>query len=624
MRWALEAVALVAIVTLGALLRFEPVRRTGGAERVELDFDPAFHLRMAAAVREHGAVPEPDPLGFPPAGRPVAALLPTLLYDVLAAFDRLLDALGLERKLQASALLLTALLGGLIALPLWGAARGLGLGPAAALVAAAFAAVTPAHVHRTAAHWIRYDALGSLFLFAHAGLLAVALGARRGPGVVRASAGAALALALAVGAWRVSLLALALESLAVLALFLARALRLHHLLAFAPSLAAGLAVSLLVPYLLQGPFLLSRTGALVFLTLGLLLLDAATSLHALKGPQGHLVRVGLTAAILLVSVFLGAPATYDRLGDTLAWKLGGARDQVESALFTTNAELDTPLPQHLLAPDYFSALGPCALMFALGRYFPRRRPWVRDPAPGRESGLRFWHLMTILLLALTGLFARNKVLAGPALALYPALLWHGLGASVAAGRRAGARRTLAAVLVLGALAYTAWDALQLTAVLPTRLEPDDRRALTWLRAEGRPGDVLLGDWGRGYAVELHAGLASATDGLLEVPGMPERIAAFGRALYAEDPGPLAELCRAVGARYLWVPGDKRRVHAAYAGLDYSSYFRGPRATERGTRTCYARLLAGTPLPGIRPRLLAGSQVVCEVIPDSLPTAPEAR
>jgi hypothetical protein len=617
---------LLAIVVLGALLRFEPVRRAGGPEHVELDFDPAFHLRMAAAVRDQGAVPEPDPLGFPPAGRPVSALLPTFLYAVHAAFDRFLAALGLAPGLQTTALVLTAILGGLIAIPLWGAARGLGLGPAAGLIAAAFAAATPAHVHRTAAHWIRYDALGSLLLFLHVALLALALGARRGRQIWRASAGAALALAVALSAWRVSLLALTLESLAVLALFLGRAIRLHHLLAFAPSLAAGLAVSLLVPYLLQGPFLLSRTGALVFLTLGLLLLDAATSLHALRGLTGHLTRIGLVAAILGVSLFLGAPATYDRLGDTLSWKLGGARTPVQGALFATNAELESPLPQHLLAPDYFSALGPCALLFALGRYFPRRRPWVRDPAPGRESGLRFWHVMSGLLLALTFLFARNKVLAGPALALYPALLWRGLGGSTRdrAGAWPGARRALAAALVIVALAFTAADALRLTAVLPTRLEPDDRRALSWLRTEGRPGDVLLGDWGRGYAVELHAGLASATDGLLEVPGMPERIAAFARALYAEDPAALADLCREVGAKYLWVPGDKRRVHAAYAGLDYDAYFRGPRATELGTRTCYARLLSGAPLPGIRPRMRAGAQVVCEVIPDSLPLSTEPR
>ena len=96
------------------------------------------------------------------------------------------------------------------------------------------------------------------------------------------SACAAVALALALAVWRVSILALALEALFLLALFLTRGLRTHHLIAFAPSLAAGLAASLAIPYLLAGPFLLSRAGALVFLTLGLLLADAATALLALR------------------------------------------------------------------------------------------------------------------------------------------------------------------------------------------------------------------------------------------------------------------------------------------------------------------------------------------------------
>jgi asparagine N-glycosylation enzyme membrane subunit Stt3 len=608
-----EALLLVAIVAFGGHLRFEPVRLAGGPARVELDFDPAFHLRMAAVVRDHGALPELDPLGFPPAGRPVAALLPTLLYPTLAGFERALRTLGIDVGIQTSALYMTAILGGLIALPVWGVARGLGLGPGAALLAALFAAVTPAHVHRTAAHWVRYDALGSLLLVAHAGAVTLALAARRGRVLIGASACAAVALALALAVWRVAILALALEALFLLGLFLTRRLRTPHLIAFAPTLAAGLAASLAIPYLLAGPFLLSRTGALVFLTLGLLLADAATALHAVRSVWGHATRIGLVGGILAVSLFLAAPSPADRLGDALGWKLGRHPAGPAAALLATATELESPRLAHLLAPDYFSALGPCALLFALGRRFPRRRPALTPPAPGAESGLRFWHGATALLFVATLVFARNKVLLGPFLALYPALLWRGLR-----GRRSVALRRIGLGLLLGAAVLTCADAFRLTRILPVRLDPDDRRALTWLRSAAHPGDVLLGDWGRGYAVEWHGGLASATDGLLEVPGMAERIAAFGHALYAEDPRPLAELCRQVGARFLWVPGDKRRVHALYAGLDPTVYFDGPRVTARGGRTVFARLLRGEPLPGIRPQFRAGAQVLCAVIPDSLP------
>jgi hypothetical protein len=37
-------------------------------------------------------------------------------------------------------------------------------------------------------------------------------------------------------------------------------------------------------------------------------------------------------------------------------------------------------------------------------------------------------------------------------------------------------------------------------------------------------------------------------------------------------------------RFVWVPGEKRQVHAAYAGLRYADYFAGGRPTARGLRT----------------------------------------
>ncbi len=602
------------IAAAGTLLRWDPVRRAAG---VELDFDPAFHYRMLVARVETGEVPERDPLGFAPAGRPVPALLPTLLYDAAAGWHGGLTHGGLRTDLLGSALSFTAVAGGLIALPIWAAARGLGLGGGPALVAAAFAAFCPAHVHRSAAHWFRYDALGSLLLLGHAAALAWALGARRGWALATGSGAAAILVALAIATWRVSLLAVFLASLFLLGAFLTRSLRPHHWIAFAPSLALALITSLAVPYLLTGPFLLSRTGALAFLTLGLVLLDAATSLHALRGAAGHATRIGLVAAILTVSGYLAAPSAYDRLGDALAWKLGGRPAGVSGALLATNSELATARPNHFLAPDFFSAMAGLPLLYALGRRFPRGRPMLAAPPLARASGFRFWHGATAALLVLTVLFARNKVLLGPMLALYAALLVQ--------GARASARRPirwLGPALVLLALAITARDAHRLVQVLPARLEPEVAQVLSWLRAAGRPGDIVVGDWGRGYATELHAGLATATDGLLEVPEMPERIEAFAHALYATDPAPLRALTAALGARFLWIPGDRRQVNADYAGYRYADYFTAGGMTALGARTNFARLLAGEELPGFMPRFRAGPHVICEVVPDGRGPEPD--
>ena len=612
-RGAGEALLLLVLVAAGAYLRLDPVRRTGG--HVELDFDPAFHYRMLVARVETGEVPARDPLGLPPKGRPVTALLPTLLYDAAAGWHRTLTRAGVRTDLPSllsSVLSFTAVAGGLIAIPIWAAARGLGLGAWPALTAAAFAVFCPAHVHRSAAHWFRYDALGSLLLLGHAAALAWALGARRGRALALGSGAAAILVALAIAAWRVSLIAVFLASMFLLGAFLTRRLRPHHWIAFAPSLAAALITSLAVPYLLTGPFLLSRTGALAFLTLGLVLLDAATSLHALRGAAGHATRIGLVAAILAVSAFLATPSAYDRLGDALAWKLGARPGGVAGALLATNSELATAHPAHLVAPDFFSAMAVLPIVYGLGRRFPRRRPFLASPPEARVSGFRFWHGATAALLLLTVLFARNKVLLGPMLALYAALIVEGARGSAARGPV----RWLCPALVLVALAITARDAHRLVQVLPARLEPEVARVMHWLRGAGRPGDVLIGDWGRGYATELHAGLATATDGLLEVPEMPGRIEAFARALYATDPTPLSAHAAEVGARFLWVPGDRRQVNADYAGYRYADYFTPEGVTALGARTNFARLLAGEELPGFMPRFRAGPHVICEVLPQA--------
>jgi hypothetical protein len=197
---------------------------------------------------------------------------------------------------------------------------------------------------------------------------------------------------------------------------------------------------------------------------------------------------------------------------------------VGAVLLATNAEMSSPRPAHLVDADYFSAIAPLALLYAAGRRWPRRRPLIAPPAARAAPGLALLHTATLALFLLTLLFARNKVLAGPLLALYPALLLDGI-------RRAGgrARAHVAAALLLAALAWTAHDAWRLARILPARLDPETRSALAWLRTEARPGDVVLGDWGRGYVVQLEAGLPTVTDGFLELPEMRRRIAAFGDA-----------------------------------------------------------------------------------------------
>jgi hypothetical protein len=220
---------------------------------------------------------------------------------------------------------------------------------------------------------------------------------------------------------------------------------------------------------------------------------------------------------------------------------------------------------------------------------------------------------TLGFCVLTLLFARNKVIAGPLLALYPGLLAAHAAAS-SGGRRRWLLRAGAAGLAGGGLLWCVVDSQRLVQVIPARRDPATAAALAWLRSAARPGDIVLGDWGRGYTIQLATGLPTVTDGLLELPAMRQRIAAFAAALYAADADSLLALCRTHHARFVWIPAGKRRTNAAYAGLRYEDYFTGTGPTARGARTNYARLVAGGDFPGLAFRLRAGPHVLYEFTP----------
>ncbi len=610
---ALALIGLVAIVAGGTLLRLEPVRQAGG---VEWDFDPAFHIRMTAAVEATGQVPAVDPLGLAPYGKPIPEFLPTLLYPAVAFWHRALRTLGLDLDLDMAAVLFIALSGAMIAVPLYIAARALGLGRGPALLAAAFAAVCPAHVHRTAGHWLRYDALGALLLTGHLAALAAALSASRPRTLNMASAAAALCLGTAVLAWRVPLILVALESIGLLVLLAADRLRRRHVIAILPSLILVMALSPLVPYLRAEPFALSRTGILALSAIVLALVFTRFG-PEVRPQQRHLaLRIALAAFAIMASIVAAAPSSYDSVGGAIAQKLGFGGNDIGAVLLATNAEMDSPRPAHLVDADYFSALIPLLSLYVLGRRMPRRRPFIADSGTG--AGFRLWQAATAVFFILTLLFARNKVLAGPLLALYPALLVAGAWRAQGQGPRRH-RRPIAAfaatAIAVGGLLWTANDARRLVAVLPARRAPETNAALHWLRDHARPGDIVLGDWGYGYAIQLVSGIPTVTDGLLEIPAMRRGIADFATALYAEDEATLLALCRAHRATYLWVPAEKRGINAAYAGRRFTDYWTGQQPTARGARTNYVRLIAHPQdLASFAPRFRAGPHLIYAVAP----------
>jgi hypothetical protein len=219
-----------------------------------------------------------------------------------------------------------------------------------------------------------------------------------------------------------------------------------------------------------------------------------------------------------------------------------------------------------------------------------------------------------LLVAGTLLFARTKVLAAPLLGLYPALF------VVNVAKPSKLTTTLAAVAVVASL-WTAAQAVRLVRVLPTRMSQESARIIEILNDRGRPGDVVLCDWGRGYAVQTHCRLPTVTDGFLESIDNRRRIAGFAVALYSARESDLAAFCRAFDVRFVWVPGRRRHNQALYAGVDINRYFAAGRPTAAGAATNYAKLLtAPRELRCFRPLAAIGADRLLEYVPDCDPRA----
>src|SRR5436190_1644870 len=127
------------------------------------------------------------------AARPVGAAGAALAVAFAVALA-LLD----HRDARNHALIFTAWAGALMVVPVFFAARALFAAPRAAFAAALLAAVIPAHLHRTYALWLRYDALGSLLALTHVALVLASLAAPARPRARLLAALGALALLAAV------------------------------------------------------------------------------------------------------------------------------------------------------------------------------------------------------------------------------------------------------------------------------------------------------------------------------------------------------------------------------------------------------------------------------------------
>ena len=506
--------------------------------------DSAFHWRMIEETVAQGRAPALDLLSEPPAGRDVRAYLPVAMYRAVASFHR---AMG-GRDVRRDALLFVALCGGLVALPVFASARALGAGPWASVAAAVFAVLVPAHVHRTYAYWLRYDALGTLLLSAHVAFALRALSSMRRVWIN--SALSALTLYLALASWRVALLFPLLEMAFV---FVWVALR-----GAGPALRAWLTAQTLAVILagvtlgyLRADHFLGSPTALV-----LVCMTAAIWIRFPRYPEGSISARG---GIMLAAVFLGGALARVFAHEGVVGEQLGLVPARVLALFGFHAQT-TPMlglqltvqemaptpPLGLFGPGFLSWSAPWFVAAPVLAWLAARRP---KPAKLRQSpdALALFVVLSVGALLATLLFERDKVLLGPLVAIaFGALLALWL-------RKPSVLHTALAVALGVCMAAASFDGAMLAFSRTPNPDRDEMATLAWLGAHTPAGAVVLAPWEVGYELQTYAGRAAVTDGLLESRENGARIVALARASFEPSPDSLLALAHRTGASLLVVP-----------------------------------------------------------------------
>ena len=570
--------AVAAAVVLGLVLRLVPTLKDPG---LDLLSDAAYHQRLVVATLAAGQLPARDPLCEAPEGRDPGRYLPPGLYLAAAALHRLLTALG-STHLRFNLMVLVALSGALVAVPVALIARVLFGETRGAVVAALVVVTLPAHLHRSLGYWVRYDALGTLLVVAHLACAARALGTDRATRHANAGLSALLMVAAAT-VWRVALIVPVLETCFVIVWVAARGATARVREWFATVVVAGTLLLPAIEYLRVQRFIFSSAwlpAVVVAAALFVPHLDRAG-----RRPVRSLILAAAVAVGVGVGAQLGAGGQYDAVADLVRAKVelgvfGRAWIPPRTMLLMGVEELYGLTPLGLLVgPQQLFAVGPWMLAAPFLLFSSARGAFQASAEGGAAMALMGF--LTAAFVVMSLLFLRNEILLGPLAAVWCGGLWCVLSSPAAAGASRGRRKesgrgprarprsTIAvraqpAVFGLYALSLlaTAICGVLLVSSRHERMEPGLRAALDGLRVSTPPGAAVLSLWHFGYDIQAYAGCATVTDGLLESPGNQRAILESYAAFLERDSATLVRFLARHRVAYVLVPPPSELIKVA--------------------------------------------------------------
>ncbi len=572
------AAVLFGCVTTGYLLRFAPVKISGG---FDFQNDGAFNYRMCLETIAKGHPPVVDTLSVAPIGKRVHEELPLGMYYGAALFQRILRGFGID-DVHMNMARFNSLCGALIAIPVYFIALSLGSSRIAACFAAFLAATMPLGLWRTHMNYFRQEVIGITLGMSYLAFWVRSLNARTDREAIRNALGAAAFLWMAIFSWRMNLIVYVICTGAFLVGIAGESHRARACRSFLITALGYVIGCLSIGYLVNQRTLISSESALI-LVASAVAIYLPRSRYEGKHFEKFQLWIYRLATILtvcgLAALFLAFSGDEAGMGVASVFKLALSRlgyvpsNDGDTLLYSSSMEL-APLTLERL-------MGSRHLSFAI--LMPLLSPFwqISHQDVSRQSRLALHTVIfyTSVAGALMLLVAsRNLTLFAPVICV---LLVLGLAETLRVlrtgafgGAREGSARLLVAIVILGASILciaTAKKGLELMTHLNPKsfiISTDDKRVFDFIRTSTSPQAIFWTQWTDGYPVQTYGKRATITDGLFEVPEIRKRVIEESRAMVSKDEKSLVDFCIKYGVSYVVFDRKYTGSYAKYAGKSF--------------------------------------------------------
>lgn len=501
-------ICLLLILAVGVYLRILPLYNTNG--RVHFKYDQALHMRMVLEVFENGRIPAIDYLTLYPEGRNISKELPTLLYYSGAYFNKLAGVFKKGVTPLDSVVYFCAIIGALIAIPVYFISLALLGDRRYALLAALLSAIFLPYLVRTLCYLLRYDGMGSLLLLASVSFLIASLRQKQPYKNIIYSILSGFMLISAIATWRMSLVVFLLIIAGAILTMALRCSTINVLRSYGIIILMGLSSFLFIPYLASG------------------------------GSHGYSGILHM-AFLKLTNVFVGNNA------------------EGFNQLLLDIEELQSLPLLALLGKERFSLAGLFPFLY-IG-YILKQGGFFKTDKNSAAINIIFTFFV-LTLFGLTILFRRFQVLLSPLIAISTT----GVLQNSVYNFKNIKIKTRIMHLVIFLIASITCLQMSFTAHAYARhlgsvFDGPTLESLKWINGSTPKNSPILTYWTDGYAVQLYTGRPTIMDGLLEDRKNQERIMEAGKAMYSTDEIELYNLCKKYSAKYILLPANQIRGYA---------------------------------------------------------------